>query len=167
MDQEEFPTGVVTFLFTDLENSTHLWEEYPSEMKSALAQHDEILALNVKAGNGKIVKTTGDGFHAVFHSPGDAIQAVVSAQKTILSEDWGRTGPLRVRMALHSEEAEFRDGDYYGSAVNRAARIMGTASGEQILVSAATAKLIGDQMPEGVSLLDLGKHYLRGLTEPE
>ncbi len=96
MDQEEFPTGVVTFLFTDLENSTHLWEEYPAEMKSALARHNAIIASNGNAGNGKIVKTTGDGFHAVFRSPTDAVQTVVSAQKTILSIDWSRIGRLGV-----------------------------------------------------------------------
>ncbi len=166
-NQEEYPTGVVTFLFTDLEDSTYLWEEYPTEMKSALARHDTILELSVDEGKGKIVKTTGDGLHAVFHSPIDAIQAVVTAQKSIQTEEWGSTGPLRVRMALHSGEAEFRGGDYYGSVVNRAARIMGSAAGEQILVSAATADLTGDQMPTGVTLLDLGEHYLRGLNRPE
>ena len=130
MSREEFPTGVVTFLFTDLEDSTHLWEEYPTEMKSALARHDSILESSVDQGKGKIVKMTGDGLHAVFNSPLDAIQAVVSAQKALLAAEWGNTGTLRVRMTLHSGEAQFRDGDYYGSVVNRAARIMGTASGE-------------------------------------
>jgi class 3 adenylate cyclase len=118
-------------LFTDLEDSTHLWEEYPTEMKSALARHDSILESSVVQGMGKIVKTTGDGLHAVFKSPINAIQTVVSAQKALLSAEWGETGPLRVRMAFHSGEAQFRDGDYYGSVVNRAARIMGTASGKQ------------------------------------
>jgi predicted ATPase/class 3 adenylate cyclase len=167
MTQLEFPSGIVTFLFTDLVDSTHLWEEYPAEMKTALARHDTILESVVNKGKGKIVKTTGDGLHAVFSSPTDAIAVVIAAQQALLSEDWGETGPLRVRMALHSGSADQRGGDYYGSVVNRAARIMGTASGEQILISEATAKLSDDQMPERVMFLDLGEHYLRGLNEPE
>lgn len=164
---QEYPSGIVTFLFTDLEDSTRLWEEYPTEMKTALARHDVILTSHVKNGNGKIVKTTGDGVHAVFSSPTDAIEVVVAAQQAFLSEEWVETGPLRVRMALHSGDAEQRVGDYYGSVVNRAARIMGTASGEQILISAAIADLTVGKLPKDVTLLDLGEHYLRGLNQPE
>ena len=167
MIPQEYPSGIVTFLFTDLEDSTRLWEEFPAEMKIALARHDAILTSQVNEGNGMIVKTTGDGLHAVFSSPQDAIEVVVAAQLALKSENWDETEPLRVRMALHSGEAEQRGGDYYGSVVNRAARIMGVAAGEQILISEATANLAGDQMPKHVAILDLGEHYLRGLNRPE
>ena len=167
MIPQELPSGIVTFLFTDLEDSTRLWEEFPSEMKAVLARHDAILTSHVTEGDGMIVKTTGDGLHAVFSSPIDAIGVVVAAQLALRSENWSETEPLRVRMALHSGEAEQRGGDYYGSVVNRAARIMGTAAGEQILISAATADLTAGHLPEDVTYLDLGQHYLRGLNQPE
>jgi predicted ATPase len=136
-------------------------------MKSALARHDAILQAAVKAENGLIIKTTGDGLHAVFPTATDGVEAVLSAQLGLRAEAWDETGPLRVRMALHSGDAELRDGDYYGSVVNRAARIMGTASGEQILISGSTADLTRDHLPAGVALLDLGEHHLRGLHRPE
>jgi class 3 adenylate cyclase len=141
MTSQEFPRGTVTFLFTDLENSTRLWEDYPQVMKIALARHDALLQETVEAMHGKIIKSTGDGLHAVFPNAGDGLKAVLAAQLGLRAESWGETGPLRVRMALHSGEADLRDGDYYGTVVNRAARIMGTASGDQILISASTADL--------------------------
>jgi class 3 adenylate cyclase len=131
MQTQELTTGIITFLFTDLEKSTDLREEYPQEMKSALARHDAILKSAVESEAGFVVKTTGDGLHAAFPSAITGIKAVLASQLALISENWGATGPLRVRMALHSGEAELRDGDYYGSVVNRAARIMGAASGEQ------------------------------------
>ncbi|MBK5107426.1 MAG: adenylate/guanylate cyclase domain-containing protein, partial [Anaerolineales bacterium] len=124
------PTGIITFLFTDLESSTDLWEEFPEEMNSALARHDAILKAAVESEGGFVVKTTGDGLHAAFPSAIDGVKAVLASQLALISEQWGSTGQLRVRMALHSGEAELRDGDYYGSVVNRSARIMGAASGE-------------------------------------
>lgn len=167
MQTRELPTGIITFLFTDLEKSTDLWEDYPQEMKSTLARHDAILKSAVESEAGFVVKTTGDGVHAAFPSAINGIKAVLASQLALISENWGATGPLRVRMALHSGEAELRDGDYYGSVVNRAARIMGAASGEQILVSQSTADLVNNQLPDDVSLLDLGQHHLRGLNRPE
>ena len=120
----ELPTGTVTFLFTDLEGSTRLWEEHPEAMKAALARHDEILRDAVAAHGGLIVKTTGDGVHAVFAAASDALTAAVAGQRGLAAEPWdaNTTGPLRVRMGVHTGEAERRDGDYYGSALNRAAR---------------------------------------------
>jgi predicted ATPase/class 3 adenylate cyclase len=161
------PSGTVTFVFTDIEGSTQLWERFPEAMKVALAQHDVILRRAIESQQGTIVKTTGDGLHAAFDSPADALQAVLDAQRTLLAQSWPETGPLRVRLALHTGEAEWRDGDYYGSAVNRTARLMSLASGGQILVSAATAALTGDQLPEGAQLDDLGQHRLQGLLSPE
>jgi Adenylate and Guanylate cyclase catalytic domain len=119
----ELPTGTVTFLFTDLEGSTHLWEEHPVAMHAALARHDEILRDAIAAHDGHVVKQRGDGFHAAFASASGALLAARDAQLALGYESWGETGALRVRMGVHTCQAEVRDGDYYGSAVNRAARL--------------------------------------------
>jgi predicted ATPase/class 3 adenylate cyclase len=163
----ELPTGMLTHLFTDLECSTQLWEQHPDAMKSALARHDTILHNAVEGHRGKVVKTTGDGLHAVFVSALDGVCAALSAQEAIKVENWAGTEPLRVRMALHTGEAQLRTGDYYGSAVNRAARLMGIGHGGQILLSQATATLIQDALPLETNLLDLGDHRLNDLTSTE
>jgi predicted ATPase/class 3 adenylate cyclase len=160
----QLPSGTVTFLFTDLEGSTRLWEEHPDAMGAALARHDEIVQDAVAGHRGYVVKTTGDGMHAVFGTAHDAVDAAVAAQLGLGLESWGETGPLRVRMGVHTCEAHYRDGDYYGSEVNRAARLMSVAHGEQIVVSAVTGALVRDG---SVELVDLGEHRLRDLTVPE
>ena len=116
----ELPSGTVTFLFTDLEGSTRLWEVHPDAMHDALARHDTILRDAVAGHEGHIVKTTGDGIHAVFGTAHDALDAAVAMQHALAAESFGETGPLRVRMGVHTCEAEYREGDYYGSEVNRA-----------------------------------------------
>src|SRR5215470_14335295 len=125
----ELPTGTVTFLFTDLEGSTRLWEQYPEAMKEALARHDEILRDAINTYNGHVVKMTGDGAHAAFSDARAAVLAARDAQIALLAEAWGEPGPLRVRMGVHTGPADARDGDYYGTAVNRAARIANAAHG--------------------------------------
>ena len=160
----ELPTGTVTFLFTDLEGSTRLWQEQPEAMKPALARHDEILRDAIERHQGHVVKTTGDGFHAAFAAAHDAVDAAVTGQRALARDPWPGTGPLVVRMGIHSGPAELRDGDYYGTAVNRAARLMAAAHGGQIVVSLATEELVQDH---GVELLDLGEHALRDLARPE
>jgi len=124
----ELPTGTVTFLFTDLEGSTRLWEEHPEAMRPALARHDEILREAIAANDGHVVKTTGDGIHAAFASAHDALGAAVRAQRVLGDESWAMPQPLKARMGLHTGEAEHRDGDYYGTATNGAARLMSIAS---------------------------------------
>jgi predicted ATPase/class 3 adenylate cyclase len=158
------PSGTVTFLFTDIEGSTRLWEEFPDAMRPALARHDAVLQDAVVAHRGFVVKTTGDGIHAVFGTAHDALEAAVAAQLGLLGEPFGETGPLRVRMGIHSCEAEYRDGDYFGSEVNRAARLMSLAHGDQIVVSSVTGGLVRDG---SVELVDLGEHRLRDLTLAE
>ena len=160
----ELPSGTVTFLFTDLEGSTRLWEDHPEAMKAALARHDAILRAAIEEHDGQVVKTTGDGFHAAFATAHDAVDAAVATQLALGSESWEGTGPLMVRIGVHTCEAEARDGDYYGSGVNRAARLMGVAHGGQVLVSAATSELVRDR---SVELVDLGEHRLRDLGHPE
>ncbi len=160
----ELPSGTVTFLFTDLEGSTRLWEEHPEAMRPALARHDEILRDAIESTSGCVVKTTGDGFHAAFSTAADAVSAAVAAQLMLSAESWGETGPLSVRMGAHTGAAELRDGDYYSSAVNRAARLMSVAHGGQIVVSSVTCGLV----PDGsVEFVDLGEHRLRDLGQAE
>jgi predicted ATPase/class 3 adenylate cyclase len=158
------PTGTVTFLFTDLEGSTRLWEEHPDAMRAALARHDELLDAAIEGRGGYVVKTTGDGFLAAFGNATDAVGAAVDAQLALAGESWADTGPLKVRMGVHTGAAELRGGDYHGTTLNRAARLMSVGHGGQILVSLVTNELIRGA---GVDLLDLGSHALRGLAEPE
>ena len=157
----------LTFLFTDLEGSTQLWERFPEAMRPALARHDAILRAAVEGCDGQVVKTTGDGLMAIFSSVPAAVSACVTAQHGLMEEPWGETGPLRVRMGLHSGEAETRVGDYFGPTVNRAARIMAVGHGGQVLLSAATAALVMDQLPDAATLRDLGEHRLKDLGRPE
>ena len=160
------PSGTVTFLFTDVEGSTRLWEEYPEAMQATLARHDEILRDAIIAHDGHIVKTTGDGVHAAFATAGAAARAATDAQYALTTEPWGETGELRVRMGIHTGPAEQRDGDYYGTALNRAARLMSVAHGKQILVSLATEELLADELDARTELVDLGEHELRDLATP-
>jgi predicted ATPase/class 3 adenylate cyclase len=160
----ELPSGTVTFLFTDVEGSTRLWEEFPQPMQQALARHDQILRDAIESGGGSVVKTTGDGFHAVFPTAHGALETAVGIQRALAAEPFTETGPLLVRMGVHTCEAQHREGDYYGSEVNRAARLMSVAHGGQILVSLVTCGLVRDG---SVELADLGEHRLRDLTDVE
>jgi predicted ATPase/class 3 adenylate cyclase len=159
--------ALLTFLITDIEGSTRLWEEREPEMRPALALHDALLRRVVEGRSGTIIKTTGDGLLAVFLDPIAAITAALDGQRALRDADWGDIGALRVRMAIHSGTAEIRDGDYFGPALNRSARILAIGHGGQILVSAMSATLAGDRLGEGVTLRDLGSHRLRDLDRPE
>lgn len=158
---------VLAFLFTDLEGSTRLWQQYPEAMKTVLARHDELVRTAVEASNGEVVKTTGDGFHVAFSSAQDGLNACIRAQRSLLEERWEKTGPLQVRMGLHIGEAQQRGGDYYGTVVNRAARLMSAANGGQVLLSEAVARLLAGDLPDSVSLKDLGEHRLKDLQRRE
>lgn len=165
----QLPAGTVTFLFTDIEGSTQLWEKHPQEMRSALAQHDSILHNAITSHKGYVIKTTGDGAHAVFETAIDALQAAIRVQSHLHSAFHVHPSSLslKVRMGLHTGEAELRDGDYYGQSLNRAARIMSVAHGGQILLSAVTSEVAREHLPANVSLLDLGEHRLKDLTRSE
>ncbi|MFO7583821.1 MAG: adenylate/guanylate cyclase domain-containing protein [Anaerolineales bacterium] len=158
-------TGPLTFLFTDLENSTPLWENYPVEMRQASARHDALLRAIIEQHRGWVVKTTGDGFHAVFESPADGVAAALAGQLVIGAEPWPETtGPLKVRIGLHTGESQEREGDYFGAEVNLAARVMGLGHGGQVLLSDTTATLVKRSLPENCSLLELGEHRLKGIS---
>jgi predicted ATPase/class 3 adenylate cyclase len=161
------PTGTVTFLFTDIEGSSRLWEEHAGAMASALARHDELLGQAVSAHRGVVFSTGGDGLAAVFARALDAVRSAVDAQAALFAEQWPESMVLGVRMGLHTGEAEERDGDYFGPAVNRAARIMAAGHGGQVLVSLPTEELVRDGLPDGVTLVDLGEHALSGLARRE
>ena len=161
------PSGTVTFLFTDVEGSTRMWEEYQDDMSASLALHDEVVRSAVNGSGGVVFGTRGDGFAAVFARAGDAIDAAVGAQQRLGALEWPSGLVVRARMGLHTGEAQERDGDYFGSALNRAARLMATAHGGQIVCSRATADIVRDAAPGGVSLVDLGEHRLRDLSRPE
>jgi predicted ATPase/class 3 adenylate cyclase len=157
----------LTFLFTDLESSTRLWEQFPDAMKAAVERHDAILREAVDRAQGRVVKVTGDGLMAVFSSASDGVRACLEGQRSLQAEAWGETGPLRVRMGLHAGEAQARAGDFYGPPVNRAARIMAAAHGGQVLLSALAAELAQEQLPRQAGLRDLGDHRLKDLFQPE
>ena len=173
------PTGTVTFLFTDIEGSTTLWDRHPVAMRAALARHDGLLREAIAACGGSIVKSTGDGVLAAFVAAPDALAACLAAQRALQASaaDTPNAGPaasdaelpiaLMVRMGLHTGEAELRDGDYFGGSLNRAARIMSAGYGGQILLSAATADSVRGHLPDGVALREMGEHRLKGLLEPE
>jgi predicted ATPase/class 3 adenylate cyclase len=161
----ELPSGTVTFLFTDIEDSTRRWDQEPAAMSVALARHDRLLRYAVAVNGGAVFATGGDGMAAVFGRAGDAIAAAVAAQRAFENEAWPTA--LHVRMGLHTGEAEERGGDYFGPAVNRAARLMSEATGGQVLVSLSTAEVVRDRLPEGLTLVELGERKLRSLTRPE
>ena len=164
----EPPTGTVTFLFTDIEGSTRLWEANPEAMRIALARHDEILREAIETRGGYVFKTVGDSFFTVFPTAQDALEAALCAQRVLFSEEWSEEiGSLRVRMALHTGEAEERDGDYLGPPLNRVARLLSTGHGGQILLSLAAQELVRDQLPEEMALRDLGERRLKDLFRPE
>ena len=118
-------------------------------MKVALARHDEILRGAVEANGGVVVKTTGDGVHAAFPNASEAVVAAIDAQRSLASEDWGDARSLSVRIGIHTGEAEQRGGDYYGPALNQAARLMAAGHGGQILVSGSTELLVRQLLPDG------------------
>ena len=157
----------LTFLFTDVEGSTSMWERNPQSMRSALARHDVIVRSAIADAGGEVVKSTGDGLMAVFAAPVAAVTAGIAAQRGLFAEPWPDGCPIRVRMGIHTGEAESRGGDFFGPAVNRTARIMSAGHGGQVLLSEATAVLVDEQLPDRVSLRNLGEHRLKDLDRPE
>jgi predicted ATPase/class 3 adenylate cyclase len=161
------PTGTVTFLFTDIEGSTKLWERNASAMQSALARHDEILRSAIEECDGHVFKTVGDAFCAAFSSAPEALGAAISAQRALHDEEWDEGGVIRVRMALHTGAMDEREGDYFGPALNRVARLLLAGHGGQTLLSLASQELVRDSLPAGSSLRDLGEKRLKDLYRPE
>jgi predicted ATPase/class 3 adenylate cyclase len=157
----------VTFLFTDIEGSTSLWDAHPDEMAKALARHDAILRNAVESNGGQVVNTTGDGLFAAFSRAQQALATAVSAQRELSDETWPEPIRVSVRMGMHTGEAVERDGDYFGPAVIRASRLMSAVSGGRIVCSLATAELVRSCLPGQVELVPAGTLALKGLSLPE
>jgi predicted ATPase/class 3 adenylate cyclase len=161
------PTGTVTFAFTDIEGSTARWERHPLEMEAAVRRHDELMRSVFTRYGGHIFKTVGDAFCVAFWRPADATAAILDAQGALAAEDFAAVDGLRVRAAVHTGTADERDGDYFGPAVNRVARLLAIGHGGQVLVSGVAADLAQGVLPPRVTLRDLGEHRLRDLARPE
>ena len=141
------PTGTVTFLFTDIEGSTKLWEHNAQAMQAALARHDELLRSSIEERGGYVFKTVGDAFCCAFLTAPDALECALETQRRLLSSEWEQIGTLRVRTALHTGAAEERDRDYFGPPVNRVARLLSAGHGGQVLLSLPTQELVRDHLP--------------------
>src|SRR4029453_18394526 len=161
------PAGTVTFLFTDIEGSTKLWEAHPELMRVSLARHDVLLGEAIVNANGYVFKTVGDAFCAAFASAPEAVAAALAVQLALHTEPWPAETPIKVRSGLHTGAVESRDRDYFGPPVNRVARLQSTGYGGQTLLSQATYELTRDALPESASLRDLGAHRLKDLARPE
>jgi predicted ATPase/class 3 adenylate cyclase len=166
------PRGTVTFLFTDIEGSTQLWERHPQAMGAVVARHEMLLREAITAAGGVVFKLVGDAICAAFSSAQDGVNAALAAQRALRAEAWGATGlpqgqPLRVRMALHTGIVEERGGDYFGLPLSRVARLLAAGHGGQILLSLASEQLVREQLPPAVVLRDLGLHRLKDLSLPE
>lgn len=160
------PSGTITFLFTDIEGSTRLWEQHEEAMRDVLAKHDAVLRRRIADHDGYVFTTAGDAFSAAFADPSDAVEAALEAQREFASEQWA-VGPVRVRMALHTGVAHERDGDYFGPTLNRSARILSSGHGGQILLSQTVCDLVSSVLPAQAELRDLGLHRLKDLGAPE
>src|SRR5262245_51049616 len=161
------PTGTVTFLYTDIEGSTRLWEERPDAMRADADRHFALLREAIGAHGGQVFRTQGDGLCAAFATAPPALAAALAAQLALQREPWPGGDAVRVRMALHTGAAEARDGDYVGACLNRVGRLLGIGHGGQTLVSRTTFDLVREALPAGAALRDLGAHRLRDLAAPE
>src|SRR4029079_8336722 len=162
------PSGTVTFLFTDIEGSTRLFERHPEAMKEALVRHNALLQRSIGAHRGHVFQVQGDGFCAAFEESGDALEAALDAQRALHEERWGDVGAVRVRMGLHTRSVEARGGEYDSSlTLARVQRVMSAGHGGQTLLSSAAADRVRQALPAGTTLRDLGAHKLRGIAEAE
>lgn len=164
----ELPSGTVTFLFTDIEGSTRLWERDRAAMRAAVDRHLVLLDRAIAAHNGVLFKTVGDAVQAAFPTAPDAVAAALAGQRSLLAEEWDTPEPLRLRMALHAGDAiPDDDGDYLAAPLNRLSRLLAIGHGGQVLLSQAVQQLARDHLPPDAALRDLGGHRLRDLLEPE
>jgi predicted ATPase/class 3 adenylate cyclase len=158
-----------SFVLTDIVGSVSLWERDPGQMARAVARHDAIIGREVVAFDGELVRSKGEGdsTFSVFVHPANAVAAAVAMQAAVRTEQWPTTAHVRMRVGVHTGDAEPRDGDWYGPAVNRAARLRALADGDQTLLTGVTAALVGDRLPTASQLLYRGRRTLRGIERPE
>jgi predicted ATPase/class 3 adenylate cyclase len=172
-DQNHFPSGTVTFLFTDIEGSTKLAQEHPKEMPELLARHNAILRQSIETHYGFVFRIVGDSFSAAFHTAGDALRAALEAQRELQNEPW-RPASIKVRMGIHTGSAQLKDEAHgHGSPYEGYAtlaltqRIMSVGHGGQILLSQTTHDLVKEALPEGTELRDMGERRLKDIVQPE
>jgi len=160
------PLSVITFLFTDIEASTRRWEADPATMRAVMERHDLPLTGAIETNGGRVVleRGEGDSFFAVFERPAAAVSAALDGQRALAAEPWPDSSPVKVRMAIHTGEA---DAQIRGPEVNRAARIRAVAHGGQVVVSSVSESLTQGSLPPGASLLELGEHRLKDLSRLE
>jgi predicted ATPase/class 3 adenylate cyclase len=161
------PSGTITFAFTDIEGSTQRWDRNRAAMQAALRRHDELMHAAIADHSGYVFKTIGDAFCAAFGRPEDAVAAMLDVQRALLAEDFAVLDGLPVRVAIHTGTADERDGDYFGPAVNRVARLLAIGHGGQVLVSGVTTDIVQGSLPAQATLRSLGEHRLRDLARPE
>jgi predicted ATPase/class 3 adenylate cyclase len=169
-DAAELPAGTLTFLLTDIEGSTRLWESEPEAMEVALQRHDRLLAEVIEGHGGAVILSRGEGdsFFAVFHSAVSAVEAAGDCQLRLNDQVWPTGSALRVRMGLHTGEARVRGGDHVDhSPINRCARVRAVGHGGQVLLTKATSDLVVGRLGGGFGLKRLGEFRLRDLAEPE
>jgi predicted ATPase/DNA-binding SARP family transcriptional activator len=160
------PAGTVTFLFTDIEGSSRLAQAHPNEWETLLGRHHAILRESIESNNGYLFQIVGDGFCAAFHTPNDALHAAVQAQQKLQTENWGIV-PIKVRMGIHTGEAEVHDQQYRGYfTLSLVQRLMSAGHGRQILLSHATENLLRGHLPKDVNLLDLGEQKFKDILQP-
>ncbi len=165
---QQLPAGTVTFLFTDIEGSTPLWEREPETMRIALARHDAIVEAAVVAQAGVVFKHVGDAVQAAFALPASAVLAALAVQRALAAEPWPTSQPIRVRIGLHTGPALPADADYATThTLNRIARIMAAGHGGQVLLSVETANLVRGELPGDLRLRDLAEHRMKGLAQLE
>jgi len=161
------PSGTVTFLFSDIEGSTQRWARNRSAMQDALRLHDQCLRAAIAAHGGYVFKTIGDAFCAAFVMPESAASAARDAQRDLGATDFSAVDGLRVRMAINTGTADERDGDYFGPALNRVARLLALGHGGQILLSSTSAALVRENPPPQATLVELGEYALKDLEGDE
>ncbi len=164
---DALPTGTVTMLFTDIEGSTRLVKQLGDSYGELLAEHRRLLREAFVACGGREMDSQGDAFFVAFPRARNAVEAAVQAQRSLAAHQWPGGVECRVRMGLHTGEPSVGDEGYHGIGLHRGARIAGIAGGGQILLSSATAELIHDDLPAGVSLRDLGEKQLKDIERPE
>jgi predicted ATPase/class 3 adenylate cyclase len=161
------PTGTIVLFFTDIEGSTRRWERHRDAMGVAVRRHDALMQAAIESNGGYVFKTIGDAFCASFARIDEALAAATLAQRDLDAADFADVDGIRVRMALHAGMCEERDGDYFGPVVNRVARLLSIGHGGQILLSASAAELAQSHLPPGTSLVEMGSHQLKDLSQPE
>src|SRR5438270_9343930 len=148
--QTAAPAQTLTFLFTDIEGSTRLWERDAQTMRVALERHDRIVRATIERHSGSVFKTVGDAFYASFTDALDAARAAADVQRAIAGESWYEVGQLRIRAALHTGSVQLRDGDYFGPPLNQISRLLSLVQGGQVVLSDSTERLIRDNLTDGV-----------------